>query len=178
MQLGPPAQHLATGTARLGFLLQSRRLACPTQLAFAREGYSREQRSLSIQEGDALLASQFHPKNAPLRPEDVRLGSNKDVLWLCKCQKCGHPHEWAASPERRFTLGEDEPSEAVALLLVWSSAVVCHTYRCSSRMFPPLPSEVRLSGYYSETDGMCRQWLPHVRWCQTVQVQLSRYAEA
>ena len=106
MQLGPPAQHLATGTARLGFLLQSRRLACPTQLAFAREGYSREQRSLSIQEGDALLASQFHPKNAPLRPEDVRLGSNKDVLWLCKCQKCGHPHEWAASPERRFTLGE------------------------------------------------------------------------
>ena len=133
MERGVPAAHLATGTARLGYLLQSRRRASPIPLEAVRDSAKSARRSLSIQEGDATLAAQFHPKNAPLSPEDIRLGSHKgtaagdpahdlamqfsyavqltylvaEIMWLCQCKKCGHPHEWVASPERRFILGEN-----------------------------------------------------------------------
>ena len=65
----------------------------------------------SLAEGDAELASQWHPLlNDPnITPDTVSLGSNVRATWLCPHSTCQHPHVWEAIVRSRARLGSGCP---------------------------------------------------------------------
>ncbi len=43
------------------------------------------------------IAAQWHPTKNKIKPNEVPVGSNKKIWWICFKSKCHHPHEWETS---------------------------------------------------------------------------------
>ena len=54
------------------------------------------------------LAAQWHPDNDPLT-DNITLGSNELVRWLCETGLCGHRHVWTATVKNRAQGGNGCP---------------------------------------------------------------------
>lgn len=56
---------------------------------------------LSLAEGCAQLASEWHPSLNDKSPADVTCGSGFRAWWLCMEGACGHNHAWQAAVKDR-----------------------------------------------------------------------------